>query len=455
LATVWGLVRGKDWALLGAWSFLVLVPTSLLPLSELAFEHRAYLSLAGVAAIVTLGAFHAGRRLLQRGVIARAALRFALGCVLILLCIALGTLTARRNSAYRSLLSTWEDAVANAPRNHLAQYNLGKTLLAEGRNAEAIEHYRKVLEISPRYAKAHSDLGIALFRQGKIGRAIEEYRIATEIDPTYIIGYINLGSALVSQGRVGDAISVYQKALEIAPEEPAVHYNLGVALVGEGRIADAVRVYNTAVKIAPDFAAAHNNLGSALMQLGMWKEASEQFQRSLEIAPDCAEAHSNLGDVLRHEGKAAEAIRQYQQALQIRPNIAEAQHKIADILYQQGDVSAALAHWRETIRLQPSAVATLNITAWTLATNPDASIRNGAEAVGLAERAVKLSGGKDPAILDTLAAAHAESGRFTEAVETAQRALDLAINQQNAALAAKIGARIKLYETGTPCRDPR
>ena len=76
--------------------------------------------------------------------------------------------------------------------------------------------------------------------------------------------------------------------------------------------------------------------------------------------------------------------------------------------------------------LAPNDVAILNDTAWLLATNPDASVRSGAEAVELAQRAAKLTDGRRPAILGTLAAAYAEVGRFSEAVKAAERAIALA-----------------------------
>jgi Flp pilus assembly protein TadD len=90
-----------------------------------------------------------------------------------------------------------------------------------------------------------------------------------------------------------------------------------------------------------------------------------------------------------------------------------------------------------------------------LATDTDASLRKGAEAVTLAKRAVQLSGGQEPLILDTLAAAYAEAGRFDQAVTTAQQALALALNQGNAPLANALRAHIKLYQAGVPCREPR
>jgi hypothetical protein len=73
--------------------------------------------------------------------------------------------------------------------------------------------------------------------------------------------------------------------------------------------------------------------------------------------------------------------------------------------------------------------------------------------VEFAQRALELSGGKSPEILGTLAAAYAETGRFAEAVQTAQKAADLAKQQNNPALVESIQAKIRLYEVGKPFRE--
>ena len=84
---------------------------------------------------------------------------------------------------------------------------------------------------------------------------------------------------------------------------------------------------------------------------------------------------------------------------------------------------------------------------------PDASIRNGARAVELAQQAERLSEAKDPALAGTLAAAYAEAGRFGEAVATAQRALEQATAQTNTAQVETLRVRLKLYQSGSPFRD--
>ena len=103
--------------------------------------------------------------------------------------------------------------------------------------------------------------------------------------------------------------------------------------------------------------------------------------------------------------------------------------------------------------MTPNDVGLLNDTAWLLATNPNASVRNGTEAVELAQRAEQLSASREAAVLGTLAAAYAEAGRFPEAVQTAHKALERAAQQNKPRLAESLRAKIGLYESGTPYRE--
>jgi tetratricopeptide (TPR) repeat protein len=158
---------------------------------------------------------------------------------------------------------------------------------------------------------------------------------------------------------------------------------------------------------------------------------------------------------LANRGRLDEAIAHYRRALEINPQMVEAHVNLGNALQHQGDHSSAVRQWCAAIHLQPNviSISILNQTAWILATCGDATARNGAQAVELAERAAGLTARRDPAILDTLAAAYAETGRFAAAVQTAQQSL--AIAQHNPTLAEKITNRIKLYQSNTACRDAR
>ena len=216
---------------------------------------------------------------------------------------------------------------------------------------------------------------------------------------------------------------------------------------------DVETLYRTTIAGNPDCWMAHNNLGLALAGRGQVEEAITHYQTALEIKPKFAEAHNNFGVVLGQRGRFDEAIIHFRQALKIKPDYANAHNNFGNALAGQGKIAAAIVQWREAVRLQPNELGFVNQLAWVLATCPEASVRNGAEAIELAQRAVRISGGREPAVLGTLAAAYAEAGRFSEAVQTARKARELAVQQNKPGLAESIGAKIPLYKAGTPFRE--
>jgi tetratricopeptide (TPR) repeat protein len=181
--------------------------------------------------------------------------------------------------------------------------------------------------------------------------------------------------------------------------------------------------------------------------------AIAHFQKGLELQPNLAGAHNNFANALLRKGRADEAITHFQRALSLQPDLAEAHNNLANVLLQKGRLEEAVAHYQAAVAALPENPYLLGNLAWVLATCPEASVRNGARAVELALQAERLSGGKDPSILGTLAAAYAEAGRFSEAVATAQRALELATAQANTAQVETLRARISLYQAGSPFRD--
>jgi tetratricopeptide (TPR) repeat protein len=173
----------------------------------------------------------------------------------------------------------------------------------------------------------------------------------------------------------------------------------------------------------------------------------------LEIQPGLPEDHNNLGWVLLQIGRVDEAITQFQTALKLQPDLALAHDSLAKALLQSGRAVEAVAHYQTAVKLQPDNPQILSDLAWVLAAWPEASIRNGAQAIELAQRANQISGGQNLLILHTLAAAYAEAGRFAEAITTARRALELAESHSLSTQAGLLRSELKLYEAGTPLRD--
>jgi Flp pilus assembly protein TadD len=140
-----------------------------------------------------------------------------------------------------------------------------------------------------------------------------------------------------------------------------------------------------------------------------------------------------------------QTLNRFQRALLSHPNDAQTQFQLAQLLSRQGSTTEAIAHYREGLRLKPDAPEGLNNLAWILATDPDESKRNGAEAVRLAAQACDRTGWKKPVMLGTLAAAYAEAGRFGEAVAAAQKAIETAEAAGQSDLAAINRRLIEIY----------
>ena len=155
-------------------------------------------------------------------------------------------------------------------------------------------------------------------------------------------------------------------------------------------------------------------------------EAIVHYQKAVQINPGYAKAHYNLGGALLQKGSVDEAMVHYQKALQIDPDYAEVHLILGNVLLQKGDVGEAMAHYQKAVQINPDNVEAQNNLAWMLAAAPQASLRNGRQAVELAQRANQLAGGENPIILRTLAAAYAEAGQFSDAQLSVQQAMVLA-----------------------------
>jgi Flp pilus assembly protein TadD len=216
---------------------------------------------------------------------------------------------------------------------------------------------------------------------------------------------------------------------------------------------EAITHFQKALEILPSNVIVRNNLGYALLQKGQIDAAIVHFQKSLEFQPGDAKAHNDLGYALLQNGREDEALAHFQKALEIQPRDAPGHNNLANALLRKGRVREAVAHYQTALELRPNNVRTLSNLAWVLATWPEASIRNGAQAIELAQRASQLTDGQDPMILRTLAAAYAEGGRFAEAITNAQHALQLADARSNSTLADTLQSQLMLYQAGSPFRD--
>jgi tetratricopeptide (TPR) repeat protein len=247
---------------------------------------------------------------------------------------------------------------------------------------------------------------------------------------------------------MAEAIDHFQTALEISPNDPDAESNIGAALMQQGDTDRAISRLRQVVERFPSHAQAHINLGNALLQNHETDAAVAEYQKTLELPFDHAESYYSMGNAFRQKGDVEEAIVQYRKALELRPDYANAHNNLANALRQQGRIEEAIREYEMALKSEPESVLTENNLAWILATSSNASLRDGAKAVRLAEQANRLSGGSDPIILHTLAAAYAENRQFSEAVKVAQHALELADANGISSLSESLRSKIALYQAG-------
>jgi tetratricopeptide (TPR) repeat protein len=278
---------------------------------------------------------------------------------------------------------------------------------------------RTTLGQNPDCWAAHDFLGVVLASQGKPAEAVDHFDRALEGNPRYALGHYNLGCALASQRNFPEAIQQYKQALLLQPSLTRAHYNLGCALASQGNFPEAIQQYEQALRLKPDASNApevHNNLGIALASSGKLDEAIEHFQQAVRLRPAFADAQANLGHALNDQKKFGEAIEHYEQAVLLAPDSATSCERLARLLVLREGATPA----------------------------------DFTRALQLAERACQLTDDRQPVCLDTLAAAYAAAHRFTDAIATAKKALELAAADGQTNLASEIRGHLKLYQDNHP-----
>jgi len=216
--------------------------------------------------------------------------------------------------------------------------------------------------------------------------------------------------------------TLYERALSVTENNPVMHYSLANALRNAGMLEDSLAHYRDAFQIEPKYTRArtHGNLANALVLLGRFEEATEHYRQALHLDPNYLNARLNLGLALTKQDKFAEAVRHYRNVLALEPDNADA----------------------------------MNGIAWILCTHPDKKYRDPGRAIALARRAAELTEYNNAEILDTLATACAEAGQFDKAVEIAQSALKLALDNQNGELVTRLRQQLELYNQKKLSAEP-
>ena len=478
-ATLLALWRRPAWGFLGASFFIILSPSSsILPLVDAAYEYRMYLPLAAVVAGVVMVAYLAGQSLLERIRSAESrqvAAQTLAGVAVVATVGALGWLTYRRNAVYTSDLAMYADIVRKRPGNPRGHVNLALAFHRRQAIDQAKQQYASALEAIDRRAQRFSEMGRddlvrgvsrgALAAKVYIGLGViyeseggleEARRILVKGADLYYdgIGHVdrmdhfmvrmNLARVLVRLGDRGAAVSRIREAIAMRSDQIPAWAACASLQREMDDPAGALATITEALALHLDAEPLRTEAALALSVMGRYDEALAHARRGMELAPTSARPVMALALARVGAGDLAGAIRSYNQAGDLPMAPSGIASEIARLQILQRKCRAQITRLRKRHRDAPEDVDAAVALARALATSPDAAVRDGAEAVRLAEKAVAASP-KKPEYLDALAVAQAETGRFADAATTMRKAIALATAAGYTGLLPDYRDRLKLY----------
>ncbi len=303
----------------------------------------------------------------------------------------------------------------------------------EGNNVEAVQYYNKyfdrlnkntvskdeMISIRPNLALAHNHLGVILLELGQYDKAEGHFRIVLQHEPDDVVAHTQLALVLAHQEKYDEAATSFQEALALEPDNLGIRADLGLAQSKQGLNDEAMACWQEGLRLSSSSPAAQAKLLSLM---------------ALQV--------SRQGEVKQAEGY-------WEKVLQYDPNNTPALYNMGIIANLQREHVLEISMYDKVLKLAPEHLGALNNLAWLLATGPD-KISDPTRAMELAEKACQLENFTVPDSLDTLAVAYAAVGRFDKAIETAKKALNLAIIQNRKTVADQIKFRLSLYKKGKP-----
>ena len=364
---------------------------------------------------------------------------------------------------WQAALMAFGSALDASPNDPLALFNMAMALVELGDKASAEELMRRAIASDPDFRDPHYNLALVLAERGDLEGAEEHFRRAAEIDSVDLEARVKRSDVLIRQGRTDSAIELLNEVLEADPALPVARLTLGAAYQATGDTEAAVQSLQQVLEAAPgaprERAEAHYRLAVLAEADPAADDAIRQLQQAIEIDPDFAAAHALLGNLLGRQKRYVEAASHYGRAL-VRDPTNAAWHggrAMALILGQryQAAQSGLVSARRAMANDGDAATAAIDhldsLLARLLAASPDPSIRNGAEALAIAQR---LMGARPtPEHAETLAMALAELGDFERAANLQQQVLDV-VAQRGSSPTAGQRQRLRAYKNGEPVREP-
>jgi protein O-GlcNAc transferase len=316
-----------------------------------------------------------------------------------------------------------------------AHLHLGLAMQVQG-EAKSMPEMMEAARLAPQNATIAMELGKALVADGKDERAIPFFESALQAEPDLIQASYQLALALQRSNRVQEAIVLLKKVVAAEPNNAEAMTNLGMALSQAQQAKDAVPILQRSISLAPESVTAHQNLAAAYVQLSQFGDAVVELHQALKLAPDAPQLHYDLGLALKMQDDAAGAIPELEAAQRLDPSASEAPYLLGVLYMQTGRYEDAAHEMNISLKLRPE-----NGDGWaTLGSVYDKLNKLPEATMALREAIRQLPGQPDPHL--TLATVLTKQDQPSEAAAERKKAAELMrgnMNRQRAEVATNAG----------------
>ena len=352
VATIWAIFRQPRWGFLGGCFFVVLAPTSsLIPIQDIAFEHRMYLPLAALVAFVLLAAYSL---LLQLSISKNVATRVHLG-IASLIGIVLGVTSYERNKVYVSEISVWKDTLVKSPKNSKVWVGLGGIFAKEKRFDDAREHFLRALEIAPDDSKANANFAGLLIELREYDLAGKHLERAFQSNPKDLDAIANMGHLQTRLENFSEAAKYYEVAVAGLSKDEELQSSLIGSYIRSGRLSEAERCSLANLERRPKSARAHVDYASSLIAMGRSETAIEHCEKAIELDAGLSTAYATLAVIVPDPKSGMELM---SRAIALEPRSFDYNRTMGDMLMATKPMEA-VQHYEIAIQSEPDRIELL------------------------------------------------------------------------------------------------
>jgi tetratricopeptide (TPR) repeat protein len=293
--------------------------------------------------------------------------------------------------------------------------------------------------------------GVKALDRGDYASAIAAFDTVLKQDRTNAAAYFGRGRAYALKKNPDRALTDLSQAVSLDPGYTAAYFQRGLIYLAKRDADHALEDFGQVLRLDPGSATARVKRGQVYLLLRRdFKQAITEYTEALKLNVQERSAYFGRGMAYQSQKEYDRAIADLSQALALDPQDAFAYEIRARAYLGKKEYQKALSDLRRVVDLEPNDADSYNSLAWLLGTCPDPAIRDGKKAIALARKACELTEYKSASSLDTLAAAYAEDGQFTEAVRWQKQALVTAQSERSASQREQSLRRLRLYEQQRP-----